>query len=166
MTSFTITGVESPQDLKDAISLFEEYAKWLRIDLSFQDFASEMAAMPGKYAPPSGALLLARSSETSKAIGCVGLRSLAPKGICEMKRLYVEPAGRGLGVGKALAQAIIEEAKRLGYKAMRLDTLQDMGSAIALYKSLGFYEIKAYYDTPIEGTIFLELFLERNDAAT
>jgi ribosomal protein S18 acetylase RimI-like enzyme len=160
MTSFTISTLESPDDLKDAIFLFEEYAKSLGIDLSFQDFASEMASMPGKYAPPNGSLLLARVNMTVAAIGCVGLRPLGSNGVCEMKRLYVEPSGRGLGVGKALAVAVIEEAKRLGYNAMRLDTLPTMVSARKLYKSLGFREISPYYDTPIQGTIFLELSLQ------
>jgi ribosomal protein S18 acetylase RimI-like enzyme len=161
MTSFTISTLESPEDLKDAIFLFHEYAKSLGIDLSFQDFASEMASMPGKYAPPNGSLLLARTDTTGAAIGCVGLRPLGWNGVCEMKRLYVEPSGRGLGVGKALAEAVIEEAGKLGYSAMRLDTLHTMASARTLYKALGFREISPYYDTPIEGTIFLELSLQK-----
>lgn len=160
MKSFDIKHIQSTEDLKDAISLFEQYAKSLKIDLSFQDFANEMASMPGKYAPPSGCLLLARNKDTGAAIGCVGLRGLETHAICEMKRLYVDPNGRGLGVGRALAVAVIEEAKRLGYTAMRLDTLSSMESAKALYKALGFKEIGSYYETPIEGTVFLELSLE------
>ena len=161
MSSFKISKLESPEDLKDTTYLFEEYAKSLGIDLSFQDFASEMASMPGKYAPPNGSLLLARISTTGTAIGCVGLRPLGSNGFCEMKRLYVEPSGRGLGVGKALAVAVVEEARRLGYTAMRLDTLPNMASARTLYKGLGFREISPYYDTPLEGTIFLELSLQK-----
>ena len=161
MRSFTIIKSESAEDLKDTIVLFEEYAKSLGIDLGFQDFATEMASMPGKYAPPNGSLLLARLDTTGTAIGCVGLRPLGSNGVCEMKRLYVEPSGRGLGVGKALAMAVIEDAKRLGYSAMRLDTLPTMASARTLYKGLGFREISPYYDTPVEGTIFLELSLQK-----
>lgn len=164
MSSLTVSHVISSEDLKDTITLFEEYSKSLGIDLNFQNFATEMASMPGKYAPPHGTLLLARHNETGAAIGCVGLRRLGDDGICEMKRLYVRPTGRGLGVGKALAAAVIKDASELGYKAMRLDTLATMTFARALYKSLGFREIEQYYDTPIEGTVFLELSL--NDAAT
>ena len=161
MVSFTISKLESPEDLKDTIVLFEEYAKSIGIDLSYQDFTTELATMPGKYAPPNGSLLLARIDSTRTAIGCVGLRPLGPDGVCEMKRLYVEPSGRGLGVGKALAMAVINEARRLRYSSMRLDTLPTMASAITLYKGLGFREISPYYDTPIEGTIFLELSLQK-----
>ena len=164
MSSFTITHAKSSQDLEEIVVLFEEYTQWLGIDLTFQDFRTELNSLPGKYSRPQGVLLLARHNATEAAIGCVGLRPLGPNGICEMKRLYVRPTGRGLGVGKALAAGIIEEAKRLEYKAMRLDTLATMGSAKALYKSLGFHEISSYYDTPIENTVFLELFL--HNAAT
>jgi putative acetyltransferase len=117
-----------------------------------------MDSMPGKYSPPGGALLLARN-DTHEAIGCVALRPLLLDGCCEMKRLYVAPSGRGTGVGKALATATIEEARKLGYRSIRLDTLPTMESAQALYRNLGFKEIKAYYDTPLEGTVFLELLL-------
>ena len=165
MPAFTIAAVESQQDLKDTIFLFEQYAKSLGIDLSFQDFETEMTSMPGKYASPNGCLLLARRENTGTALGCVGLRQLGSDGICEMKRLYVDPKGRGLGVGKALAMAVVQEATRLGYRCIHLDTLSSMASARALYKSLGFIEIDPYYDTPIEGTIFLELSLRSKDAA-
>ena len=157
---FSVSHVNSPDAVKEVITLFEAYALSLGIDLTFQDFATEMASMPGKYAPPNGILLLARNT-SGDAIGCVGLRPLAPKECCEMKRLYVDPKGRGLGVGKALAEAIVKEARRLGYSAMRLDTLPTMSAARSLYKSLGFVEIEPYYDTPIEGTIFLELSLRK-----
>lgn len=157
MTS-SVSKVASEQDLADTIKLFEAYAVSLGIDLAFQDFASEMAQMPGKYAPPAGTLLLARN-EDSEAIGCVGLRRLQGD-ICEMKRLYIDPKGRGTGLGKVLAREVVNEAKCLGYTAMRLDTLPSMASARALYESLGFVEIAPYYKTPIEGTIFLELKLQ------
>ena len=159
MATFTITPSKSPEDLASAVVLFTEYAKSLNIDLTFQDFSSELSSMPGKYSPPSGALFLARNV-ADEAIGCVGLRPLQQAGICEMKRLYVAPAGRGTGVGKALATTVISEARKLGYSAMRLDTLPSMHSALALYQSLGFRGIEAYYETPLKGTVFLELRLD------
>lgn len=155
--SFLISKVVSQQDLSDTISLFEAYTTSLGIDLTFQDFATEMAQMPGKYSSPTGTLLLARDNN-GEPIGCVGLRQL-DDGICEMKRLYVNPKGRGSGLGKALALEVVKEAKQLGYSAIRLDTLPSMASARGLYKSLGFVEIEPYYSTPLEGTIFLELKL-------
>ena len=158
MASFAIFKVTSERDLADTIKLFEVYATSLGIDLTFQNFATEMAEMPGKYSPPTGALLLARNKH-AEAIGCVGLRQLSD-GICEMKRLYVDPKGRGSGLGKALVLDAIAESKQLGYAAMRLDTLPNMTSARALYKSLGFVEIDPYYITPLEGTTFLELQLQ------
>lgn len=115
-----------------------------------------MAAMPGKYAPPSGALLLARDS-SGIPVGCVGLRPIEPRGCCEMKRLYVAPQGRGFGLGEKLVGAVIEEAKRIGYREMRLDTLPSMTVAIALYTKLGFEPIAPYYETPVVGTHFMRL---------
>jgi ribosomal protein S18 acetylase RimI-like enzyme len=129
----------------------------LPIDLGYQDFDEELASLPGKYAPPSGALLLARN-ERGVAIGCVALRAFG-EGVCEMKRLYVAPEGRGAGLGRALAEAIIEAARAAGYREMRLDTLASMAGAQALYRALGFVEIARYYDTPIEGTVFMSLKL-------
>nr|OQO28445.1 hypothetical protein B0A51_02994 [Rachicladosporium sp. CCFEE 5018] len=157
--AFAITPATSPSDLSAIRTLFTAYTTWLNLDLTFQGFADELASLPGKYASPSGALLLARSTSTNEAIGCVALRPLGNDGICEMKRLYVSPAGRGLGVGKALAAAVIDEAKRVGYEAIRLDTLPTMGAARGLYKALGFDEIEAYYISPLEETIFLGLKL-------
>jgi GNAT superfamily N-acetyltransferase len=150
---FRILPVRSEMDLKAAIALFEAYAAALGIDLSYQDFAGEMAAMPGKYGPPLGELLLARHVDGAP-LGCVGLRPLT-ESICEMKRLYVAPAARGLGLGKALVTSVIEQAGRIGYREMRLDTLPTMTSAIGLYRAFGFEPIPPYYHTPVEGTIFL-----------
>jgi len=160
--AFTITPVRDPADLKDSISLFYAYAGSLGFDLAFQNFDAEMAAMPGKYSPPQGELLIARDSD-GLAIGCVGLRPLPSPGVdlqtCEMKRLYVTPSGRGTGVGKALASAIIVIAQQLGYSEMRLDTLPSMVAALRMYRTLGFEDIPAYYQTPLQGTHFLALKL-------
>ena len=151
---FQIATVRSAADLAATVQLFTAYADSLGIDLGFQNFPAEMAAMPGKYAPPGGELLLACSA-AGAPLGCVGLRPIGPAGCCEMKRLYVAPAARGLGLGKHLVQAILAEAIRIGYREIRLDTLPTMAGAIALYRSIGFTPIDPYYDTPVAGTIFL-----------
>lgn len=151
---FDIRSVRSPNDLKAAVALFEDYAASLNIDLCFQDFAAELAAMPGKYAPPRGELLLARNGR-GKAVGCVAVRPIAAEGVCEMKRLYVAPSGRRSGLGRALVAAILAEARRIGYREIRLDTLPGMAEALQLYESEGFKTIEPYYDTPVAGTIFL-----------
>jgi ribosomal protein S18 acetylase RimI-like enzyme len=154
-TAFVINPVRSPEDLAATMALFEAYAASLGINLSYQNFMEEMAAMPGKYAPPKGVLLLARGTDGT-ALGCVGLRPLEDAR-CEMKRLYVAPEGRGLGLGKALAERVVDEARQIGYREMRLDTLPSLMAAIALYERMGFARIAAYYDTPIPGTIFMAL---------
>jgi ribosomal protein S18 acetylase RimI-like enzyme len=140
--------------LRTVIALFRDYADSLDVDLSFQGFEAELSAMPGTYAPPSGEILLARDP-AGAARGCVGLRPLPVPGICEMKRLYVSPAGRGKGVGQALIEAITGVAGRIGYREMRLDTLPSMTAALGLYRKAGFLEIPAYYETPVKGTVFL-----------
>ncbi|WP_332773080.1 GNAT family N-acetyltransferase [Phenylobacterium sp.] len=128
------------------------------IDLSYQDFGSELATLPGKYAPPRGELLLARDA-AGGALGCVGLRPLAAEGCCEMKRLYLAPESRGTGLGRALAAAIIQTAREIGYGELRLDTLASMASAIGLYRQMGFVEIEPYYEPTPPGTIFMALRL-------
>jgi ribosomal protein S18 acetylase RimI-like enzyme len=148
-----------PEDLARTRELFREYADSLSFDLSFQDFEHELAGLPGSYAPPDGALLLA--AEDGIAIGCIALRSLRP-GICEMKRLYVRPAGRGRGVGARLVTALLSEARVRGYRSMRLDTVPGMDAAIALYRACGFREIEPYRPNPIPGALFLEKDLERS----
>ncbi|EME79482.1 uncharacterized protein MYCFIDRAFT_34126 [Pseudocercospora fijiensis CIRAD86] len=155
-----IAPVRSQEGLETTKTLFKIYAESLGLDLTFQDFASEMANMPGKYAPPEGAIFLAHNSE-DEVVGCVALRPLpsAGTGCCEMKRLYVDPKGRGMGIGKALAETAISEAKRLGYEHVVLDTLADMMSARKLYRLLGFVEVEAYYENPIEGVMYMQLDL-------
>jgi|GEM_PF-748204 len=136
--------------------LFKEYAASIGIDLSFQDFNAELDGLPGKYAGPDGVMILAR--KRAEPCGCVALRKIDSR-ICEMKRLYVRPTARGLGIGRALVVRIIEEARARGYTSMRLDTLPAMKSAVALYKSFGFQEIAPYTFNPIAGTLFLEKVL-------
>jgi ribosomal protein S18 acetylase RimI-like enzyme len=162
-TGFQIAPVRTAEDLAATVALFRAYAASLEVDLSYQDFEAEMAAMPGKYAPPAGELLLARDAE-GKPVGCVGLRPLDLQGCCEMKRFYVSPQGRGIGLGKGLVEAVVEAAERVGYREMRLDTLPSMAGAQALYRKLGFEAIERYYDTPVVGTLFMRRFLARADA--
>ena len=140
-------------DIPTVRSLFREYAQSLGFDLSFQDFEAELASLPGKYAPPQGALLIARHGGTSCA--CVALRKIDEE-CCEMKRLYVQPARRGLGIGRQLVERILDEARAGGYRRMRLDTLSTMVSAVALYRSFGFRDIPPYIFNPIPGALFME----------
>lgn len=138
---------------------FRNYAAWLGVDLSFQNFDQEMASLPGAYAEPQGRLFFAEVA--GRPAGCVGVRPLPNSdGVCEMKRLYVVPEERGHGVGAALALAAIKAAKEIGYRKLIIDTLPNMRMAVKLYRELGFTEAPNYYDTPVEGTMFLALDLE------
>ena len=141
-----------PADLADIQSLFQEYAQSLGVDLSFQDFAAEVAALPGKYLPPAGRLLVARHG--AHIVGCCGLRPLVGN-VCEMKRLYVQPQARGGQLGLRLAVRILEEAREAGYGSICLDTLPTMAKAQSLYASLGFVPIAPYVFNPVQGTQFL-----------
>jgi putative acetyltransferase len=141
-------------------SIFREYAQGLGLDLCFQDFEAELAALPGEYAPSQGALLLALVD--GDVAGCGALRPLAGTdyaNACEMKRLYVRPAYRQFGLGRLLAQALLDRGLQAGYSAMLLDTLDDMEAARGLYASLGFEEIPPYYFNPIPGAHYLKATL-------
>jgi ribosomal protein S18 acetylase RimI-like enzyme len=145
---------ERGPQLEEVRALFLEYAAELGFSLCFQGFDAELEGLPGKYAPPRGALLLVPGE------GCVGLRPIDAR-TAEMKRLYVRPAARGTGLGRRLAVAILGEARERGYQRVVLDTVAGkMDSAIALYRALGFREIAPYYENPIAGAIYLELVLQ------
>ncbi|KAL9634843.1 MAG: hypothetical protein Q9164_003841 [Protoblastenia rupestris] len=151
----SIQPARASQDLQDVQTLFAAYAAWLAIDLSFQGFAAELGSLPGKYAPPRGEILLARDRK-GLAIGCVAVRPLGQEGCyCEMKRLYTLPEVRGQGVGRRLVEAIVDVSIDIGYTELRLDTLENMTGAISLYQVCGFFPIDAYYETPLDGTVFL-----------
>ena len=152
-----LVQVQSEKDVTQARELFEEYAAWLEIDLCFQNFDKELAGLPGEYTPPGGRLLLAFVDE--QLAGCVALRKIG-EGVCEMKRLFVRPEFRSKGLGRKLTEAIIEEARRIGYQRVRLDTLPPkMQTAVSIYGSLGFKEIDPYYQNPVAGAMFMELVL-------
>ncbi len=152
-----VVHAESESRLLEAKRMIKEYADSLPINLDFQNFSSELADLPGEYAPPEGCLFLAYSN--GMPAGCVALRKFS-EGICEMKRLYVRPQFRGQNIGRILAEAVIEEGRRLSYTRMRLDTLSTMTQARALYASLGFTEIDPYRFNPVEGAKYMELLLK------
>lgn len=152
-----IVEASTADDIAEIRALFAEYQQWLGEDLSFQDFPAELDSLAELYAPPEGRLLLARARDGSAA-GGVGMKGLAP-GICEMKRLYVRPPWRGLGLGRSLAEAVVGAGRDAGYAVMRLDTLTRLHEAVALYRSMGFYEIAPYYENPMDGVFYLELSL-------
>jgi ribosomal protein S18 acetylase RimI-like enzyme len=153
VSGVSLVEVAASDEVAAIASLFEADAASLPVDLGYQDFATELGTLPGKYAPPGGALFLARDG-AGAAIGCVGLRPLAD-GCCEMKRLYVAPAARGLGLGRLLVDAVLAAAVSRGYGEIRLDTLPTMGEALALYRRLGFVDIAPYYEGAPAGTRFL-----------
>lgn len=160
-TMLKVVRVVISHHFEQASSLFEEYAASLDVDLRFQHFDEELSNLPAQYSLPDGCLLLAFHEDLTA--GCVALRRL-DDGVCEMKRLYVKPQFRGLKIGRLLAARIIEEAQRLGYSRIRLDTLPSMAQAQVMYKSLGFREIAPYRFNPVGGTVFMELILESRGA--
>lgn len=151
-----IKKVETPDELEEIRCLFREYENFLGVDLCFQGFEEELKTLPGKYTPPQGRLLLAL--DHGEVTGCVALRGLE-EGTCEMKRLYVRSNYRGKKLGRKLAEKIIEEARQIGYSYMRLDSLQSLNEALALYKSLGFKEVHSYYHNPLPDVVYMELQL-------
>lgn len=153
-----ITEARWPQDRALVESLFREYVASLDADISFQDVTSELATLPGKYARPSGVVLIAWLGD--EAAGTVALRPVEPE-TCEMKRLYVRPAFQGQGIGRSLAEALIEHAQAMRYRIMVLDTLSSMQAALTLYRALGFTPTQAYYDNPLPGATYLRLDLWR-----
>jgi ribosomal protein S18 acetylase RimI-like enzyme len=154
----SIVEAGSSDELEEARSIFQEYAESLGSDPCLQDFADELATLPGRYARPQGRLLLAMVED--KVAGCAALRSLDGE-TGEMKRVYVRPAFRGLGLGRMLAVSILQESRVAGYRRVRLDTLPSMNRAQQLYRELGFREIAAYGDNPIAGAVYLELELDQ-----
>jgi putative acetyltransferase len=153
----TFAQAESPAQIVQAHELFLEYAQSLGFSLCFQSFDKELAGLPGHYAPPEGQLLLAEFE--GQLAACVALHQLGPD-TCEMKRLYLRPQFRGKGLGRALAERIIAEARQIGYRRMRLDTVEPvMKDAVVLYRKLGFQEIAPYCSNPIAGALYMELEL-------
>ena len=151
-----ISEARWPDDRATVESLFREYVASLAEDISFQNVDDELAGLPGKYARPTGVVLIARDgAEEAGAIAC---RMIEP-GVCEMKRLYVRPAFRGTGLGRELANELIEDARAQGYRTMLLDTLASMASARALYRDLGFVPVAPYYDNPLPGVLYMALEL-------
>lgn len=154
---YSIANAETAEQINSVKELFLEYARSLDFNLCFQNFEKELSELPGDYSSPGGALLLL--SIGGKNAGCVALRKIDDRN-CEMKRLYVRTVFRGKGLGKILALAIIEEAKRIGYETMRLDTVPSMKEAIELYRKLSFKQVEPYRYNPVAGAIYMELCLK------
>lgn len=152
-----IFQAQTDKHIQDARILFREYEAALGVDLCFQSFEEELANLPGKYAPPPGSLLLAE--DDNGVTGCAAMRKIAEH-CCEMKRLFVRPPYRGMGIGRMLAREIIRRARHSGYRIMYLDTLVILERAIALYQSLGFQETEPYYHNPLDGVVYLKLDLK------
>ncbi|KAF2747010.1 acetyltransferase [Sporormia fimetaria CBS 119925] len=155
-----------PQDLPVVTSLFSAYVASLGIDLSYQNYSDEVLNLPGKYAEANGGALFLASLESSPddIIGCACLRALAPPEKGEVKRFYIKPHSRRLGAGRKLLECVIQEARKLGYEELYLDTLETMTAARGLYSAFGFKEIENYYGSPLKGTVFFKLRLEGGDS--
>jgi len=158
MTAPPLSRADPAKDLAVVRLLFREYAASLGFALDFQGFEDELASLPGEYAEPKGVILLAHAPG-GEPWGVVALRPLEDEGACEMKRMYVRPEARGQGLGRVLGEAILEEARARGYRAMRLDTIDTMLPAITLYASLGFRPIAAYRFNPMPGALYFEAAL-------
>jgi putative acetyltransferase len=152
--SYQIRSVRSSQDIVVVRDLIREYVHWLDIDIAIRGFEAELPHFPGRYSPPAGDLLLAQSN-SGEALGCICLQPLELPGACEVKRLYVRPAARGMGLGRVLATSAIERASTLSYSEVMLDTLPWMTSAIAIYRSLGFAPVAPYWNNLVPGIIYL-----------
>lgn len=150
--SFTVSPARTAIELTSAAALLRAYAKALPVDLAPQGFSQELKSLPGPYAPPGGELLLAKRGD--HVLGCIALKALEP-GVAEIKRLFVRPQARGTGIAKALVEAAIATAQKLGYGEIKLDTLPEMTAAIALYKSFGFVPIPPYGSHPYPGLVTL-----------
>lgn len=163
----SIIQTGDPADMPEVARLFRDYARWFEArfhhSLCFQGFEAELQGLPGVYEPPGGAIWLARPADSAArvghAVGVIAVKPLAEPNVCEMKRLWVDPAWHGSGLGRHLAGLSIAWARRQGYRTMRLDTLKRMTAAVALYRSLGFTEIDAYVDNPIDDVVYLGLAL-------
>ncbi|MGO9649294.1 MAG: GNAT family N-acetyltransferase [Terriglobales bacterium] len=154
---FVLLQAATPAQIAQTRELFLEYAQSLGFSLCFQNFVQELAGLPGDYAPPGGRLLLAEFQ--GELAGCVALHKF-DRDICEMKRLYLRPKFRGKGLGRLLTEAIVAEARQIGYQRMRLDTVGPvMKDAVAMYRKLGFREIASYRANPMAGTLYFELTL-------
>ncbi|HVE48004.1 MAG TPA: GNAT family N-acetyltransferase [Casimicrobiaceae bacterium] len=163
-TPTSIRQAEGVREVALARALFEEYAAWLNEDLCFQGFAEELATLPGSYTPPRGRLLLASAGED--VIGCIALRPLSDAThdddstlVGEVKRLYVKPSARGRGIARDLATRLIDDARAIGYRTLKLDTLERMHAALTLYESLGFTRCTPYYHNPLGSPVYLSLDL-------
>jgi GNAT superfamily N-acetyltransferase len=158
-----IIEAESKKDIEQIRNLFTEYRAELALEPCLRSFDAEIANLPGSYAPPKGKLLLAKV--VGQPVGCIGLRPFPSEGCCEMKRLYVRPPFRGDRLGKQLAERIVQEARSLGYRSMRLDSHPaSMQAAIKMYRKLGFVEVSPDPMEPIEGLIYMELQLAERSA--
>jgi putative acetyltransferase len=157
-TEVRLVYVDSGELVAHARTLFQEYEQAIGVDLCFQGFAQELATLPKPYVAPDGRLVLALVD--AAVAGCAALRRIGDGvGVAELKRLYVRPAFRGRGLGKRLVDTLLEDARTIGYRAVRLDTLPTMSEAIALYRTLGFTEIAPYTANPVPGALFMELRL-------
>jgi ribosomal protein S18 acetylase RimI-like enzyme len=155
---FAIRPVRTSAEVAAAARLFRGYSASLDVDLGYQSFDEEVVGLPGRYAPPSGELFLA-FDRTDAPIGCAALRGLEGDGRCEMKRLFLLPEARGLGVGRALAEEVVRSARALGYRELLLDTMPSMQAAIGIYEKLGFERIAAYYAPTPACTLYMRLTL-------